>query len=362
MSAAAAPPAARRAPAPAPARRRRWLLPALNLGVVVLISAMDWVTPAGVVVGMLASIPIVFASFSDSRPLVWLTFYVAVAGFFFAALYGRGPESSPLIWVPNRIFAFVTLPASCGVSLMLQRRRLEAVRARDAAMASSEMNRLLTALLAHDLRTPLLLASQGVAYVQDAVRAGRRPDPEILAALGARLGRSLRAIDATLAMARRDSAAPRPGAAAGPLPPVQVAREIEEEVASFVDEARARGKTLESGVGELEGRRFRVDARVLRQGLDVLIDNAIRHAAPGAIRVSAELLPGALGVRVEDGGTAAGVHREIDGAPREGAGLGLQLCRALAAHAGGSLDVERSGPRGTSFLLRLPAVPAGDGE
>ena len=353
MSTAAAPPAA---------RWGRWLLPALNLGVVVLISALDWVTPAGVVVGMLASIPIVFASFSDSRPLVWLTFYVAVAGFLFAALYGRGPISSPLIWVPNRIFAFVTLPASCGVSLMLQRRRLEAVRARDAAMASSEMNRLLTALLAHDLRTPLLLASQGLSYVQDAVASGRRPDPEILAALGARLGRSLRAIDATLAMARRDSAAPRPEVAAGPLPTVQVAREIREEVASFVEEARARGKTLEAEVGELDGRRFRVDVRVLRQGLEVLIDNAIRHAAPGAIRVSAEALPASLGVRVEDGGTAAGVRREMAGGPGQGTGLGLELCRALAGHAGGSLDVERSGPGGTSFLLRLPAVPAGDGE
>ena len=368
MSAPAAPaPTAPRAPARtlAAAREepsRRWLLPALNLGAVVLISVLDWMTPAGVVVGMLASIPIVLASISDRRPTVWLTFYVAAAGFLLAALYGRGPVSSPLVWAPNRVFAFATLPASCAVSLLLQRRRLEAVRARDAAMASSELNRLLAALLAHDLRTPLLLASQGVSYVQDAVRAGRRPDPEILAALEARLGRSLRAIDATLALARRDSAAPRAGEVAGPLPPVHVAREIEEEVASFVEEARARGKTLESAVGELEGRRFRVDVRVLRQGLEVLIDNAIRHAAPGAIRVSAEALPSALGVRVEDGGTAASVRRAVAWTPREGAGLGLELCRALAAHAGGSLDVERSGPNGTSFLLRLPSTPAGDGE
>lgn len=351
------------APAAPAGGRRRWLLPALNLAVVVLISVMDWLTPAGVVVGMLASIPIVLASFTDSRPLVWLTFYVAVAGFLTAALYGAGPVTSPLIWVPNRIFAFVTLPASCGVALMLQRRRLEAVRARDAAMASSELNRLLTALLAHDLRTPLLLASQGLAYVQDAVAARRRPDAEILAALGARLQRSLRAIDATLAMARREPSAPLPRAAAGPHPPVQVAREIAEEVASFAEEARARRKSLESGIDGLEGRRFRVDARVLRQGLGVLIDNSIRHAAPGVIRVSAEVLPSSLGVRVEDGGTpAAGVRREGGGEPAEGAGLGLDLCRALAAHAGGSLDVERCGPEGTSFVLRLPALPVGDRE
>ncbi len=230
-------------------------------------------------------------------------------------------------------------------------------------MASSELNRLLTALLAHDLRTPLLLASQGLAYVQDAVATGRRPDAEILAALGARLQRSLRAIDTTLAMARREPTDPRPRGAAGPHPPVQVAREIEEEVASFAEEARARSKTLESGVDGLEGRRFRVDARVLRQGLGVLIDNSIRHAAPGAIRVSAEVHPASLGVRVEDDGTpAAGVRREGGWAPAEGAGLGLDLCRALAAHAGGSLDVERCGPGGTSFVLRLPALPVGDKE
>ena len=351
------------APAATGGARRPRLLPALNLAAVVLISVLDWETPAGVVVGMLASIPIVLSSFTDDRRLVWLTFYVAVAGFFAAALFGTGPASSPEVWIPNRVFAFVTLPASCGVALMLQRRRLEAVRARDAAMASSELNRLLTALLAHDLRTPLLLASQGVAYVQDTVGSGRRPDPEILAALGARLQRSLRTIDATLAMARRESAAPHPPGSAGPHPPVQVAHEIEEEVASFVEEARARRKTLESGVAGLEGRRFRVDGRVLRQGLGVLIDNSIRHAAPGVIRVSAEVLPAWLGVRVEDDGTpAAGARGEGAWAPPEGTGLGLDLCRALAAHAGGSLDVERCGPDGTSFVLRLPAVPVADRE
>lgn len=348
--------------APPRARLRRWLLPALNLALVVLVALLDSVTPTGVVVGMLISIPIVLASFGDSRAMVWLTFYAGLAGFFFADLFGRGPISSPLVWVPNRIFAFVTLPASCGVALMLQRRRLEAVRARDAAVASSELNRLLTALLAHDLRTPLLLASQGVAYVQDAVGTGRRPDPEILAALGARLQRSLRAIDATLAMARRESGLPRPPAA-GPHPPVQVAREIREEVASFAEEARARRKTLQSGLDGMEGRRFRVDGRVLRQGLGVLIDNSIRHAAPGAVRVSAEVLPSWLGVRVEDAGPPAADARAEGGrVPAEGAGLGLELCRALAAHAGGSLDVERCGPGGTSFVLRLPAVPVADGE
>jgi signal transduction histidine kinase len=349
--------------APAAGERRSRLLPALNLAVVVLISVLDWMTPAGVVVGILASIPIVLASFTDRRAVLWLTFHVAVAGFIVAALYGTGPTTTPQVWVPNRIFAFVTLPASCGVALMLQRRRLEAVRARDAAMASAELNRLLTALLAHDLRTPLLLAGQGLAYVQDAVASGRRPDAEILAALGARLQRSLRAIDATLAMARREPAASHSREPAGPLPPVQVAREIEEEVASFAEEARARGKTLESGVDALAGRRFRVDARVLRQGLGVLIDNSIRHAAPGAIRVSAEVLPSSLGVRVEDDGTAApGARSEAGRPPSEGAGLGLELCRALAAHAGGSLDEERCGPDGTSFVLRLPAHPVADGE
>jgi len=53
--------------APAAGERRSRLLPALNLAVVVLISVLDWMTPAGVVVGILASIPIVLASFTDRR-------------------------------------------------------------------------------------------------------------------------------------------------------------------------------------------------------------------------------------------------------------------------------------------------------
>ncbi|HEV2147790.1 MAG TPA: hypothetical protein VGR37_10340, partial [Longimicrobiaceae bacterium] len=196
-------------PPPDGRAQRRSLLPALNLLAVLLISVLDGMTPAGVVVGILASLPIVAASFTDSPRQVWLTFGAAVSGFVLAAIFGQAPLSPAAVWVPNRLLAFFSLPASCAFSLLLQKRRLEATRARDAALASSELSRLLGALLAHDLRAPLLLASQGLSYVRDSLASGQRPDAGILAELEARLQRSLREIDAVLAMARPELASSR---------------------------------------------------------------------------------------------------------------------------------------------------------
>lgn len=328
----------------------RGLLPALNVAAVVLIMALDAATPAGVVVGMLASLPIIGASFTDSRAQVWLTFWVAVAGFALAAAFGKGPVTPEHVWLPNRIFAFLALPASCSIALMLQAQRLEAVRARDAAVAAGELNRLLTALLAHDLRSPLMLAVQGFGYLQDMVAAGEPPDPAVVSELRGRLQRSLHTIEAVLALARAELGTSGAGPAAQPT---DVAAEVREEVASFAAEAAARKKTLVAELEGVGGRGYRTDVRVLRQGLAILLDNAIRHAVPGPVWVSAEAGPGELVLRVADCGSSGAARRPAG----RGAGLGLELCRALAEHAGGTLEAERQARDGSSFVLRIPAEP-----
>ena len=42
--------------------------------------------------------------------------------------------------------------------------------------------------------------------------------------------------------------------------------------------------------------------------------------------------------------------------------LGLQLCRALLARAGGSLVLDRDGESGTTFVLSLPAITRAESE
>ena len=87
----------------------------------------------------------------------------------------------------------------------------------------------------------------------------------------------------------------------------------------------------------------------LRQSLDVLLDNALRHGS-GAVTVTVEPLGGSVLVEVQDQGTgfAAGA------AP----GTGLLLATRIVEHAGGSLLLRRRAPQPRVALL-LPVLPDG---
>lgn len=343
--------------APAPDTPVRWrrdsMLLAANLAAVVVVMVLDWATPAGVVVGMLACVPILVTSMLDQPRQVWIVAGLAMVGFVLAAYFGRGPLSPALVWVPNRVLAFLTLPASAVLAFLLQRRRLEAVQARDGALAASELNRLLMSLLAHDLRSPLAISNQACEYVEEALDGGRPIDRELLRDVRARLRRSLRAIDMVLELARAERAGA--GARGEPLAGVRVAQEIEAEIASFRQEAAARRKELvlqlDPGIGVGH---YQVEGLVLRQALAILVDNAIRYALPGPIHIRASVSPRELMVRVADTGPGLAAARAGGSG---GSGLGLELCRSLVARAGGALELERDQPDGTCFLLRLPATP-----
>lgn len=327
--------------------------PVLTVGLVLAILVVDWLTPAGVVVGILLSIPIFLASGSDTPRPVWITGGVALAGFVVAAYFGRGPIAPAAVWVPNRVITLLSLPASGALALVLQRRRLDAVRGLEEARAERDLNRLLMSLLAHDLRAPLSVAEQGFKYVQDSLADGRPIDTALLVDVRARMRRSLRAIDVVLSVARanlRDSDGQPPRA----LAPAQ--SELQAEIDSFREEAAAQGKPLRVDLAELGDAVATGDSLVLRQAVAILVDNAIRHAVPGPVRVSGTRTAGALEVRVADSGPGLSLHQARGASPSRGSGLGLELCRLLVDRAGGTLEVERDGPEGTTFLLRLPAT------
>lgn len=307
---------------------------------VAAICIADALTPTGVVVGILLCIPIVLAS-ADPRPamVVW-TGALSAVGFVVAAIVGMGPISPPAVWVPNRVFAALGIPAATGVALLLQRRRIEAERARDEATSASELNRLLASLLAHDLRAPLALAADCLRYVRDAAARGEAPDAALLAETHARLGRSLRAVEGVLALAR---GAP-PGDEAARAAPVGQA--LAEEAAEFEAEARARGKRIVLDLGGVRDGPA-ADARVLRQVVATLLDNALRYAAPGDVTLSAGPDGDGIFVRVADSGPSGSA------AEPGGAGVGLRLATALAAHAGGTLAQDTAAP-GTRWVLHLP--------
>jgi C4-dicarboxylate-specific signal transduction histidine kinase len=98
-----------------------------------------------------------------------------------------------------------------------------------------------------------------------------------------------------------------------------------------------------------------------------LAQNAI-EASPRNARVQVALASvdsaGFVACRVSDQGgglpdhVAADPFRPRSSTKPDGAGIGLAISRELARHAGGELSLERTGPEGTVFSLKLPAVMA----
>jgi signal transduction histidine kinase len=85
-----------------------------------------------------------------------------------------------------------------------------------------------------------------------------------------------------------------------------------------------------------------VPAAALRQALDVLLDNAIRHGA-GAITITVEPYGDLVAVEVADNG---------DGfAPGAEPGTGMQLASGIALRAHGALLIRRRAPHPRVALL-----------
>jgi signal transduction histidine kinase len=295
-------------------------------------------------------VPVLLASTSAERrhpPLV----AAAAAAWIGVLVLLDALASAPAGW-RSFLLPLVALAIAAALSSFLQARRLEESGHEAAVRPEGDTNRLLLSLLAHDLRSPLVLADQGFQYVEESAAGDYPIDRALVADLRARLQRSLRAIGLVLTLARKET-----GADAETIDAARsLAEEIGAEVVSFRYEAEARGKWLVAELDDLPAVPHRVDSLVLRQAIAIALDNAIRYADPGPIRVRAWLSRSLLEVRVEDSGPGLAATG-VDPGREHGSGLGLQLCSALLARAGGSLEVERDSPAGTVIAFRIPAAP-----
>ena len=320
----------------------------LGLASVVIISALDGLTSTGAVIGILLVVPIFAVSYSDRPASVWLVFGAAWVGFLLAAFFGPTPGTvDGTIALQNRAFVLLTLGAAAWAALQLQHRRVEAQVARDAAVDSGEVNRLLMSLIAHDLRSPLATALHTLDLIDQTGRADVHAD--ITREVKARLRRSLRVIDAFLAIGAKGR---RAGAETGTtfITATQLSSILAEEVRAFEPEATARSKSLTFDAAGLSPGGYTLNVLILRQALAILIDNALRYALPGPVRLHVATSDSAISVTVEDRGPGSSPDRPNG----EGAGLGLELCGALLRRSRGELQVDRAGPDGTAFTLRLP--------
>ncbi|MHC8330540.1 KinB sensor domain-containing domain [Pseudomonas sp. LB3P25] len=140
-------------------------------------------------------------------------------------------------------------------------------------------------------------------------------------------------------------------------------------IEDFLEQARARfaGPAEEKGIDllvEVQGPlpRLQADQPQLDRVLDNLIDNALRHTAPGGqIRLLARRHGARVIISVEDNGEgiAYGQQGRIFepfvqvGRKKGGAGLGLALCKEIVQLHGGRMGVYSRPGQGTQFYMAL---------
>jgi len=263
------------------------------------------------------------------------------------------------------LILLVSLAAGMIVLLMQELQRASRLAQAERARLELELERgerlrslgALVSTVAHDLNNPLT-AVLGFASEIERSQAGK--DDGNSARIVREQAERCRGIVQRLSAMVGDHPAPRHPTDAGEL--VQrVARGLEPRFAEAGVRLEVRAA---AGLPRVEA-----DPYGLEEVLDNLLDNALLAAPRGsAVRVEADPGEDAVLIRVRDEGP--GVAPELRARLFEpffttrgragGTGLGLSVARGIVRAHGGSLVLEdRPGQRGASFLIRLPAIPAG---
>jgi signal transduction histidine kinase len=229
----------------------------------------------------------------------------------------------------------------------------------DRLERSEMLRRRAASDVAHDLATPAtVLESQLQAMIDGVVPADRAQLDAARAAAGA-LSSVVRQLG-ELAGAEAATLHRRPER-------VDLVALVGEAVAALDGLARQRNVTV-----VIDGSAAATaDHGHVERALRNVITNGLQHAPPGSrLGVSVAVTPDAAEVRITDAGTGiaqedlphvferfyrADQARSSD-AGRRGSGIGLTIARELLAASGGSIDVERTGTNGTTFLIRLPRL------
>ena len=233
--------------------------------------------------------------------------------------------------------------------------QLEGLRALDEARAH------LVAVVTHALRTPLAVVRAYVELLGGATKrmAGRDEASEASAWEKAaleqvdRLDQTVDSILASLRVLRPDT---------GPVMPLDLAELVDEtsrELAPLFRKQRLEASFVERPLTAY------ASAELLRRLLGYLLENAAKYApAEGTIDLYGWRADGRIFLAITDNGP--GIPREwrerifepfvrLDDSPR-GSGIGLFAARHLARSMGGDLRTEDRAPKGSQFVLELPAA------
>ncbi len=351
----------------------------------------DPVLPGGVGVGVFAADLRMVSHTGDLACLLGLPAGQAAPGVTLTALLGHlglsaatGTSLSPPFALPARTadgrLLHLAAEALCDsgwsiavIDVTAARAAAEALReARETAEAGARAKARFLTTMNHELRTPLnAVIGFAETLAHDAVRPGARPDPKETEEFSLHIrdaGRHLLTlIDDILDLVRLDS-----GAYELAADTVDVSRLVQAAVRAAEAGAQKAGVTLaaadKTSPGGTGATRMRADERRLRRLLGHLLGNAIKFTRRGGSVSVAAWLDEAGNVRIEVCDTGVGMAPEdlqrvlqpfhqIDTSLTRragGAGIGLQLSRAIAEAHGGALLLHSSQGHGTTATLTLP--------
>jgi len=222
------------------------------------------------------------------------------------------------------------------------------------------MRESMTAMIYHDLRSPLANVISSLELISEAIPAQQSDQvSQLLQIAGRSSAHMQRLISSLLDINRLDA-----GQAILRQKEVDLVRLIDEAVEIVTPLSSSKEIELErlvpEGVEPLE-----IDAEMIRRVFINLLENAIKFSPLGS-RITIGLKPdiGRVLVFVEDQGPGIPeiarerifekyVRMEIDGKSR-GLGLGLAFCRLAVEAHGGTIWVENNSPVGSRFIFSLP--------
>lgn len=232
----------------------------------------------------------------------------------------------------------------------------------DALVRAQRQREEMAALLVHDLKSPasgILMSSRARLRSASLVEAERRAWKNVAAAAEVIHRLALNLLD----VSRSEEGAFAPNIM--PLDLRRVLADVADQMAPLVD---GREQTLQLHVDGLADA-VHADGELLSRVLQNLVDNAVRHNAPGGhVHLEARARDdGDTEIRVIDEGSGVppALRRRIfdkyvrlgdDAVPADvaGRGLGLVFCRLAVESHGGDIAVEDNVPRGSVFTVRLP--------
>jgi two-component system, sensor histidine kinase and response regulator len=248
------------------------------------------------------------------------------------------------------------LQSKADVFFQLHRHKLQLARELREKTETLRLNEMLTAVLSHDLRSPLNAVLTSALLIQR--RSTEEPVKETAGRILSSSRRMSRMIEDMLDMAR--------ARLAGGIPlqrePADLGALVD-RVLSEVQAAFPERKIEVAQSGDLGGK---WDGERLAQVASNLLGNALQHGdSSGVVRVTVDgTRADAVVIRVENSGTIPPdllpqLFDPFRGARRqtgrtEGLGLGLYIVQQIVLAHGGSVDVQSGNDNRTEFVVRIP--------